>query len=147
MPFFREWAQRFGKQREFFHLNGQLVRFCAEQETGYPDEIADIELLEKGMQAIANGIFLHVELDPARAILDMTESRLAKAPKPDKPAGQRDRDLVRFQLFLGSSAILFFEQQRLRVCFELSGVRWYAHLVDLSQFLEPLLDQIVVVFH
>ena len=77
MPLFRQRQQVFGEERYLFDVNGKLAGTRAKQISAYADVVAEIEQFVELESFLSDRIFLHVNLQPLSALLQMSKSGLA----------------------------------------------------------------------
>ena len=147
MPLFRQGPERLRQQGEVFRVDGELIGFSAEQGPFDADEIPDIELLEEAELPLAERVLLKIELDPARPVLDVAETGLAEAPQGHDPAGNGHGDPALLKLFPADGTVLLQKPLRRGGDLVPAGIGLGAHFSELVELLEPLPDQLVVIFH
>src|ERR1700693_2353487 len=97
MPFLRQREQRFREQSQLFHPDGKLIGPGAEQVPPYAQGIPKIEQVKKLEAALADNIFLYIDLDASSRTLQMRKTRLPHQPIGNDAPSDAHLTLVRFQ--------------------------------------------------
>src|ERR1051326_302298 len=82
----RQRAQRLGEQRKPLHPHGHFTGLGPEQRTLDADHVAQIEQFNDLVRLGPDVVDLEVDLNPARAILEMRERRLTHGAQQHEPS-------------------------------------------------------------
>lgn len=93
----RQRAQRFRQQAQLLHLHRQLTLVGAEQHAARGDDVAQVPVLERGVDLFTHAVARDVELDLAAAVLHRGEAGLAHHALEHHAPGDGDLDVGRFQ--------------------------------------------------
>ena len=91
VPLLRQRPQRLGEHAELLRVDGQLVGLGAERRADDADEVAEVGLLEAREGVLADRVALHVDLQPAVAIVQMEKRGLAEVALGDDAPGEAHR--------------------------------------------------------
>ncbi|MNS62151.1 hypothetical protein D3C72_952010 [compost metagenome] len=140
----RQRAQRLGQQAQLAHLHRQLALVGAEQLAAGADDVAQVPVLERGVDLFADLVARDVELDLAAAVLHGGEAGLAHHALEHHAAGDRDFDRAGFERGLVGLAILRVQRGGLVGGTEIVG-EGHALLAQRGQLFAPLRDDLVLV--
>ncbi len=87
VPLFGHRKQRLGKELQLLGVDAQLAGAGPEQVALHADDVADIQHLEELEIALADRIFLHVNLQPLAVLLEVREARLAHVANSHHASG------------------------------------------------------------
>ena len=96
----------FVSRRSFVDPHRQLAGLGLEERAFGADDVAEVEVLERGVVLLAEGIDCDEELDPAGRVLQGREARLAHHALQHQPAGDRHLDRQRLELLVRLVAVL-----------------------------------------
>ncbi len=138
MPLFWKGQQRLGKKCQLVNPDGKFVGFRAEEMSANADQIAKIQKVKKPKAALADNVFLYIDLYALAGTLQMRKSRLAHQPERNKPPRHAYFTLVGFQLCGRLLAILFHKSRgRVRPA-KFSWKRFVSESFNLLEFLLAL---------
>ena len=147
-------AQALGEQAQAGHLDRQLARLGLHQRAFGAQDVAQVPVLERGIQVFAHGVAGHVKLDAAahlaqRAVLDRGEAGLAHHALEHHAAGHRYGDWRGLQRFIGGFAVVQVQLRRLvdglEVVREGDAAARGLGLAQRTELLAALGDELVVV--
>ena len=87
VPLFRQRPQCLGHERGAFHAHRDFARLGFEERAFRAEDVAQIELLERGIGLVAHHVLLEVELDLPLLIENLHELALAHVADHHQPSG------------------------------------------------------------
>ena len=87
---FRQRQQGLAQQRGLVDTDGDFAPLGFEHVAHHTDDVADVVLLEPLEGGLLHFVELHIQLNPAGAVLQIAEGHLAHAPLAHNTAGQTD---------------------------------------------------------
>jgi hypothetical protein len=150
--------QALGQQARRARLDRQLAGLGLEQRAFDGDQVAEVPVLESGVQPLGQRIALHEQLDGAAGVLQPREARLAHDPLRHHAPGDGHRDRLALQRLLVERPEGQVQVARLRIAAEIvriglarralrlqlaaalrdQGVLWlFGHLVSRSRTTGP----------
>src|SRR5690606_16549010 len=94
VPLLRQRAERLHEQPELGRIDRQLARVRLEELAARGEDVADVPLLEVGVERLAQPLALHENLDLPRAVLELHEARLAHHALREHAARHADLDAL-----------------------------------------------------
>jgi len=91
MPFLRQRAQRLRHEHVVLHAHGDFAGLGFEERALGTDDVAEVELLERRVDLVAQGVLFQVKLDEALLVEDLDEVALAHVTHDQQAAGDPDR--------------------------------------------------------
>ena len=97
--------QALGEEAKLRQAHRELAGARLEEHAFGADDVAEVEVLERLVGLLAEGVPGREELDPAGRVLERREAGLAHDALEHQPAGQRHGDAQRLERLVGQVAV------------------------------------------
>ena len=144
MELLRQWSNRFGQQAQTIDLDRELPGLGAKHHPLGTDNVAEIPLLEGGIDTLWQCIALDEELDLATHVLHMGKGGFAHHPLRHHPASHSNPNSFRLQRLAIHRLILGMKLTRHHIATEIvrEGVTLFTQCI---QFLATFSNQAVLI--